>query len=176
MFNEYFELNDKLVESMQSRREARRLAVQVLFSNEFLNEDIISVTNRVASTLEIDVNGFCKSLILKTNEHNSELDDLIHQNLRNWDLQRIAVLDRVLIRLALSELLYFNDIPVEVTINEALELSKEFINHKSSRFINGILDAILKKLEREKKIKKKLIARVPPVAKHKKRSTKGIKQ
>ncbi len=158
---------EKEQEEMLSRRQARCLALQVLFCNEFLHEDIVSVANRVADSLEQEINDFSRELILKTDQNKEDLDLLILQHLRNWKLERVARLDRVLIRMALAEILYFRDIPVEVTINEALEISKMFSNSKSSRFINGILDNIYKRLEKEHKIHKNLIARIPPSSKKK---------
>ncbi len=147
-------------DSMLSRRQARRLALQILFCNEFLKEDILPVAERIAATLQQQINPFCKTLILTTHTHRLELDNLIHTNLRNWDIERIAMIDRLLLRLALSELLYFPEIPLEVTINEAMELGKEFDSYKGSRFINGILDTILKQLEKDHRLPKKIVAHV----------------
>ncbi len=139
---------------MLSRRLARRIALQILFANEFLQEDIESVTERVAQSLGEQPNKFALTLVNKTFENETQLNDLIRNHLRNWDYKRIAVLDRVLIRMALCEMLHFPDIPVEVTINEALEISKDFSNFKSRRFVNGILDSIYKELKTEKKLSK----------------------
>ena len=70
---------------------------------------------------------------------------VIEKRLKNWELQRIAVIDKVILRLALAEILYFSDIPPEVSINEAIELAKKYSTEKSSKFINGILDAIYRR-------------------------------
>jgi N utilization substance protein B len=164
----------RILENMLSRRQSRRLAIQILFCNEFLQEDISIVANRISSTLKQELSPFCKDLIFKTFQNKEELEKLILNNLRGWDLERVALLDRILIMLALSELLYFNDIPIEVTINEALELSKEFINYKSSRFINGILDGILKKLQKQNKIHKDVITRISPKHQSNEKPVKGI--
>ncbi len=159
---------------MSSRRQARRLALQVFFANEFLHEDIQSVIERISASLDQEVDDFCRELLIRTTEHKSELEKLVLQNLRDWDIERVAVLDRSLILLALGELLFFEDIPVEVTINEAVEISKEFISNKSSRFINGILDTIYKQLQNENKLHKSLLARIPPKIKKTKKIIKGI--
>lgn len=139
---------------MLSRRLARRMALQILFANEFLREDIHSVAERVAESLNEPLTPFTLDLLNKTVEKEDELNDLIRQHLRNWDYKRVAVLDRVLIRMALCEIVYFPDIPVEVTINEALEISKDFSNLKSRRFVNGILDSIYKELKSANKLSK----------------------
>ncbi len=166
--------NHKEIQEMLSRRQARRFTLQVLFCNEFLHEDLITVANRVALTLEQEVSDFSKALILKTDANKEEFDDLIHDHLKNWEIERIPILDHVLIRIALCELLYFEDIPVEVTINEALEIIKEFSNQKSTRFVNGILDTIYKKLENDDKIHKSLLARIPKVTKSKYNTAKEV--
>ena len=76
--------------------------------------------------------------------YTKELDDLIISKSSNWDISRIALVDRIIIRLALTEMFYFNDIPAKVSIVEAVEISKEYSTKDSSRFINGILDSIYK--------------------------------
>lgn len=139
---------------MLSRRLARRFALQILFVNEFLREDIMAVAERVAESLNENLNPFTIELVERTCENEDELNDLIRKHLRNWDYKRVAVLDRVLIRMALCEIVHFPDIPVEVTINEALEISKDFSNLKSRRFVNGILDSIYKELVSANKLAK----------------------
>ncbi len=146
---------------MLSRRLARRIALQILFANEFLREQIDSVAPRVAESLEEQLSPFVVELVEKTSEHEEALNDLIRKHLRNWDYQRVAVLDRVLIRMALCEMVHFPDIPVEVTINEALEISKDFSNLKSRRFVNGILDSIYKELKQNNQLVKYQHAQVP---------------
>lgn len=148
-------------DQMLSRRQARRFALQVLFSNEFLHEDMSDVMVHISDMLSHEIDRFSQELINTTNEHIPELDELILNSLKDRDIHRVPILDKVLIRLAVCELLYFPDIPIEVTINEAVELSKEFISLKSSRFTNGILDAIYKKLKKEHKVKKNMLARIP---------------
>jgi N utilization substance protein B len=73
--------------------------------------------------------------------------ELIDRHSRNWDLERIALLDRILMRLAVAELIACKDIPVKVTINEVIELAKRYSTDKSGTFINGILDAVVLELQ-----------------------------
>jgi N utilization substance protein B len=73
----------------------------------------------------------------------------------NWKYERIALVDRLVLRIALCELLYFDDIPPKVTINEAIDLAKKFSTAESGRFVNGMLDALFKKYSDEKRIRKK---------------------
>jgi N utilization substance protein B len=87
-------------------------------------------------------------------DHKQQIDNDIIKHLKNWDFGRLAVIDRVILRMAIIELLYFEDIPPEVSINEAIELAKKYSTEKSDKFINGLLDAVFKKLREEKRITK----------------------
>ena len=146
---------------MQSRRLARRIALQILFANEFLREPEADVALRVVESLNEELSPFTLSLVQKTTLHEEELNDLIRKHLRNWDYKRVAVLDRVLIRMALCEIAYFSDIPVEVSINEALEIGKDFCTQRSRRFVNGILDSIFKELKGKNLLNKKHTIKLP---------------
>jgi N utilization substance protein B len=87
-------------------------------------------------------------------DHKTEIDEDIIKHLKNWDFNRLAVIDRVIMRMAIIELLYFEDIPPEVSINEAIELAKKYSTEKSDKFINGLLDAVFRRLKDENRIKK----------------------
>ncbi|MBN2365538.1 MAG: transcription antitermination factor NusB [Calditrichaeota bacterium] len=158
-----------------SRRQARRFALQVLFCNEFLNENIDTVTERLAETLSNEVDDFSVEIIRKTSERAQKLDKLIIEGLLDRNIERLMLLEKVLLRMSLCELTCFPDIPVEVTLNEAVDLSKEFISYKSARFVNGILDTLFKKLEKENKLNKSLIARLPSRKSKILRSIKDVK-
>ena len=86
--------------------------------------------------------------------NDNKLKSFIDDKLTNWDKERVAVLDNILLKMAVCELLYFPSIPIKVPINEYLELSKEYSTPKSSLFINGILNVIHKELEEKELIKK----------------------
>jgi N utilization substance protein B len=79
---------------------------------------------------------------------------LINPHLKNWDHDRVAVIDMILIKLAITEFLYFESIPTKVTINEYLEVAKMYSTPKSNEFINGLLDTILVLLKAEGKVQK----------------------
>lgn len=93
-------------------------------------------------------------LYRKSINHNSEFEELIKLKTQNWELDRIALLDIILMKMALCEVLYFPSIPVKVTLNEYIEISKYFSTPKSKVFINGILDKIIRSLKENNKIKK----------------------
>jgi len=135
---------------IRSRRTARKVAFQILFANEFLNEDIEEAIHRVSESLNVEVPKFSRELIRKTWESLEIVNDLIKKHLKNWELERISATDRVILQMGITELLFFPDIPPEVSINEAIELSKEFSEEKSRRFINGVLDAIYREMDLKK--------------------------
>ncbi len=97
---------------------------------------------------------FIVNLFEEAIRHNDEYQELIGQKTQNWEPDRIAMIDTLLMKLALTEFINFSSIPVKVTINEYLEISKEFSTPKSNSFINGILDKILSELKTENKINK----------------------
>ncbi len=97
---------------------------------------------------------FVKNLFRKTILKSDEYDKLIEDKVRNWEMDRIAVMDILLIKMALVELLEFPSIPVKVTLNEYIELAKMYSTPKSRIFVNGILDKLILDLKSQKKIKK----------------------
>jgi len=98
---------------------------------------------------------FILGLFEKTILHSEEYEGLIETRTRNWELERIAMTDIILLKMALTELIHFSQIPVKVTMNEYIELSKKFSSNKSKQFINGILDKLVADLTADKKIKKR---------------------
>jgi N utilization substance protein B len=98
---------------------------------------------------------FIVELFRKTIAQSEKLEEMIRVNAKNWELERIALTDIVLIKMAMVELMQFPSIPVKVTMNEYIELSKLFSTPKSKLFINGLLDKVMDDLIKEKKLKKK---------------------
>ena len=97
---------------------------------------------------------FGEGLLSFVIENDEKLKDMIIPILQNWDVERVAVIDMILLKMALSELLNFSSIPPKVTLNEFVEISKLYSTEKSKDFINGILDRLLKKLQKDGLIKK----------------------
>ncbi len=97
---------------------------------------------------------FCTRLFNATSEKDQVFLDLIEPQLRNWDIARVAAVDILLIKMALAELLYFPEIPVKVTLNEYIDISKIYSTPKSKDFVNGILDRLMKQLDSEKRLVK----------------------
>jgi transcription antitermination protein NusB len=117
------------------------------------NPDASAVVARKPSD-ETEVKRFAKNLIETFLFHEHEYSELIKPKLKNWDEDRIAEMDMLLIKLGLTEFLYLEDIPVKVTINEYLEIAKLYSTPQSKDFINGILDSILKDLREQNKLRK----------------------
>lgn len=101
-----------------------------------------------------DVITFARDLLAKYYDHEDELVEIIKPKLKNWEIERIAVIDIVMVKMAICELKYFPNIPVKVTINEYIDLAKEYSSDKSKDFMNGILDKIMKDLQEKGKLRK----------------------
>lgn len=97
---------------------------------------------------------FITDLFHKTVANESTFQELIAGKTKNWEADRIAMMDVIIMKMAIAEMIYFSSIPVKVTINEYLEIAKEFSTPKSNSFINGILDKIFEELNAQNKIRK----------------------
>jgi|AMFO01.1.fsa_nt_gi transcription antitermination factor NusB len=131
---------------MRERRKAREFALQVLYAYELAQDDLELTFNRLSdyNPLPDALRDFAWELVQATVAHKNEIDEFIRRKSQNWVLERIAVLDRLILRMAATELFYFPDIPPKASISEAVEIGKTFSTQESGAFINGILDAILK--------------------------------
>ena len=118
-------------------------------------ESFLSLFTKDDAESAQEVHEFIIQLFRKTIAHSDEYEQMIRDKTKNWELERIALTDIILIKMALAELLHFQTIPVKVTMNEYIEISKDYSTPKSKLFINGILDKLAENLEKEKKIKKK---------------------
>jgi N utilization substance protein B len=103
---------------------------------------------------ETSVRTFAEPLIRGTVEHRQEIDQAIQKHTKNWDLRRMAAVDRNILRLATYEMLHRDDIPPVVSINEAVDIAKKFSTEESGRFVNGILDKLKDDLMRPARIVK----------------------
>lgn len=140
----------------RGRRLAREYVLRVLYAYELSGEPVEQIAGDLLMGKLLDEKNqeFARSLIAKVVEHLDELNDWIIRKSQNWDFHRIAVLDRIILRMGICELLYFPDIPPKVTINEAVELAKKYSTEKSGIFVNGILDAVLRELKETGQLQK----------------------
>ncbi len=130
---------------MPSRRMARELALQALFSVEIGHRDAAEVLDEYLSTFSESAQRlFVKDLVLGTLEHASESDERITPLLEGWTIERLPTIDRLLLRMAAFELRHRPDTPRPVIINEAVELAKRFSTEDSGRFVNGVLSALVR--------------------------------
>ena len=167
-----------------SRRLAREKVMQILMADELGEADVSAVFGHVffrkfnfgdkeqkqhklltpdeiteiESDVPIEWNDeeieFGRLLIAKVIEYKTDIQALISKFANNWDLDRIAIIDRLLMQIALTELLHFPEIPTKVSINEAIDIAKKYSTGRSSTFINGVLDSALDYLKTEGMIQK----------------------
>src|SRR5436190_18235086 len=135
---------------MGPRRKAREYALQMLFQWDITRDSIdqIAATFFNGQDEEPAVIAFARQLVTQTVENVERIDALIGQHAEHWRLDRMAVVDRNLLRLASQEFLFDKETPKTVVINEAIEIARRFSSHESPQFINGILDSIRKDIER----------------------------
>lgn len=137
------------------RRMVREKVLQALYAYEISGEPIQRIIEEIVKLKsQKQALAFAQQLIHAVIEHQEEIDSTIKKKVTNWEFNRIAVIDRVLLQMGICELLYFEDIPPKVTINEAIEIAKRFSTEKSGQFINGVLDSILADLKANGELKK----------------------
>ena len=132
---------------MLERRKARKDALEILYEKEMTGQPLDQVIeNRLVARGE-KASGFAIRLVKGVEEHREQIDNIIRTHTDNWALERMPIVDRNLIRIGLYEMLYEEDIPYSVSINEAVELAKIYGMEESSRFINGVLGKVASELK-----------------------------
>ncbi|MGQ7276598.1 transcription antitermination factor NusB [Brevibacillus thermoruber] len=124
------------------RRTAREKAVQCLFQIDMADVQVEDALNLVMEDSEEDPS-YLRYLVEGTLQHQQEVDAEIRKFLRGWQLERIANVDRAILRLAFFEIMYEPDVPDKVVMNEAIEIAKLFSDEQSHRYINGVLSSFL---------------------------------
>ena len=135
---------------MGPRRKAREYALQMLFQWDITHDSIEQIVGTFFQNQPEEsaaIVDFARNLVTGTIEHVEEIDRLIQRHAEHWRLDRMAVVDRNLLRLATQEFLHDSGTPKTVIINEAIEIARRFSTQESPQFINGILDSIKKELE-----------------------------
>jgi N utilization substance protein B len=139
-----------------TRRLLREKSLQVLYAYELTKDPIEQI--KLIQLEELDKKDdrkFCDTLISCTIRDNDKYEQLIKDTVDNWDMERIALIDAIIIKMCLTEFFHFEDIPPKVSINESIDIAKDFSTRNSGKFVNGVLDAILEKLDKDKLITKK---------------------
>ena len=129
---------------MGSRHKARERALQILFQYDIhgrpgLWRDVFWEKNEATD----EVKAFAERLVAGVLEKKKELDALIGKYATNWKISRMPIVDRNILRAGVYELMWMDDVPAKVTVNEAIELAKSFGDDDASKFVNGILDQVL---------------------------------
>lgn len=129
-----------------NRRGARQLALQALYWQTSSPGDTAAALRELGESFQLSepVRDFAACLVRTVEEHRPRLDELIDGAADHWRQDRMARLDALILRLALAEILYLDDIPVRVSIDEAVELAKTYSTGQSYAFINGVLDAVVR--------------------------------
>ena len=134
---------------MRRRTKARECALKVLYAIDITKdnpENCLKVFWRDHETVNPEIKEFTEYLVKETCENKKVVDKLISKCATNWQIQRMATIDRNIIRMATFEILFADDIPPKVSMNEAVEIAKKYGDNDSGKFVNGVLD----KINREK--------------------------
>lgn len=147
--DELFENDPVRDEKLPRRRLARERILQVLYANALGDRDVDELFAELVLPNLTDAPAlqFARDLLLRLTSHREETNVLITDRLKHWDFSRVALIDRLLIQIGITELRYFPEIPPKATINELIEIAKDYSTPDSGKFINGILHAAMKHLE-----------------------------
>jgi N utilization substance protein B len=125
---------------MHERRKARHLALHILYQREITGESIARILDsRSYNDEDGEPAEFCRAILAGVEGHQSTIDETVESISENWVLSRMPIVDRNILRIAAYEILYAEDIPDSVSINEAVEMAKVYGGEDSSKFVNGIL-------------------------------------
>tara|TARA_Y100000310_G_scaffold319177_1_gene374131 strand:+ start:527 stop:961 length:435 start_codon:yes stop_codon:yes gene_type:complete len=136
----------------QDRRYARELVLMALYARECSGEPCNKIITDLKNTFEIetDVEDYVKKLFTITVEHQSWATDEIISRLENWDYERIALIDRLVLQIMIVEMQYMKNVPPKVSITEGVEIAKKYSTAESGGFVNGILDSFYHSLSNQK--------------------------
>ncbi len=133
-----------MMTNKSKRRIVREKVLQILYAYEMNKESLQPLSLEILKDVTDDTDQtFAQELIRKVLTNIEDLDEKIIKRVTNWEMNRIALIDKILLRIGICELLYFPDIPPKVSINESIEIAKDYSTAGSAKFINGILDAVL---------------------------------
>ncbi len=137
---------------MGRRRRGRETVLRVLYAFTISGNPIEEVLDDLLTLTGADaeLDAFVRRLVGKIAAEEAELDQIIAHRAKNWDLERIALIDKLILRIGLCELLYFPEVPGKVCINESIELTKKYSSFDAKRFVNGILDSVYKERQPER--------------------------
>ncbi|OMP67711.1 transcription antitermination factor NusB [Domibacillus epiphyticus] len=124
-----------------NRRASREKAIQALYQMDLSGAEAAEAIENVLNG-DSSESGYLHNIVLGVEDHLEEIDKSIKENLENWSFDRLAKVDRNILRLAVYEMTYVEDVPSKVAMNEAIELAKRFSDERAGKFINGVLSKI----------------------------------
>tara|TARA_B100001250_G_scaffold405471_2_gene422988 strand:+ start:759 stop:1193 length:435 start_codon:yes stop_codon:yes gene_type:complete len=142
-----------LTSKIHPRRNARESVMQALYAQQFSDDEPTIILNRILALYpEKKKNSkFISSLFQCVLNYSDSANEMIKSHLQNWEIDRVAQIDQVLLRMGVCEIFYMDDIPPKVSISEMVEISKVYSTDESSGFINGVLDAVFKEFQQKNK-------------------------
>lgn len=129
---------------MAARSKARKRAVDVLYEADLRGSDVLATLDERRALNDPPVNDYTVELVQGVHEHRLRVDEILAQYAEGWSVARMPDVDRAVLRLAVYELLYRDDVPQAVVIDEAVELAKSLSTDESPRFVNGVLGRVLR--------------------------------
>ena len=133
------------------RKRSREIAMELLFSMEISKNSYEQTIEIFIENYEMDLKTidleYIKEVMKSVTDYKEEIDEIIKNSLINWTIDRVSKVNLTIVRLAIAEMLYINDVPEVVAINEAIELTKKYSDDKSVSFVNGALDKAFKNIK-----------------------------
>ena len=133
------------------RKRSREIAMELLFSMEISKNSYEETIECFVEDYEMDLKTidleYIKEVMKSVVDHKEEIDEIIKNSLINWTIDRVSKVNLIIVRLAIAEMLYIDDVPEVVAINEAIELTKKYSDDKSVSFVNGALDKAFKNIK-----------------------------
>ena len=127
---------------MSARSKARKAALDLLYESDIRGRPVTELLATRLAEVEYPIRDFTQFLVVGVAEHRARIDEIIAMRAKSWDLDRMPVLDRNILRLGAFEILWSTDVPVSVAIDEAVELAKNLSTEESPSYVNGVLGAI----------------------------------
>jgi N utilization substance protein B len=133
------------------KRLARILCLKILFAHNFSDNSFNDLVNNFFKKKDLDLSSkkytndqikFASKLFDIAIKNKKVVDEIVEEKLVNWEISRLAITDKMILRMSIGEMLFVDDVPPKVSITEAVEIAKEFCSEDSSSFVNGIMDAI----------------------------------
>ena len=133
------------------RKRSREIAMELLFSMEISKNSYEQTIESFIENYEVDLKTidleYIKEVMKSVTDYKEEIDEIIKNSLINWTIERVSKVNLIIVRLAIAEMLYIDDVPEVVAINEAIELTKKYSDDKSVSFVNGALDKAFKNIK-----------------------------